>query len=124
MKFTPQAYKNPDRSMENFIDKEEIWDFINKSTPTTKAVQEVIAKSLNKERLNLEDVAILVKATEPEQIEMIKNGATTLKKQVYGNRICRCSSLLRNNGYFLSDDGIYKGTFSIIPSTENTYMWF
>lgn len=97
MKFTPQSYKNPDRSMKNFIDKEEIWDFINKSTPTTKAVQEVIAKSLNKERLNLTDVAILVNATEPEQIEMIKNGATTLKKQVYGNRIVLFAPLYVGN---------------------------
>lgn len=97
MKFTPQNYKKPDRSMENFIDKEEIWDFINTTTPTTKSVQEVIAKSLNKERLNLKDVAILVNATEPEQIEMIKNGATTLKKQVYGNRIVLFAPLYVGN---------------------------
>jgi len=97
MKFTPQSYKNPDLSMKNFIDKDEIWDFINKSKPTTQAVQEVIAKSLNKERLNLSDVAILVNAKEPEQIEMIKKGATTLKKQVYGNRIVLFAPLYVGN---------------------------
>ncbi len=97
MKFTPQAYKTPDRSMENFIDKDEIWEFINKTKTTTTNVQQVIAKSLNKERLNLEDVAILVNAKEPEQIEMIKAGATTLKKLVYGNRIVLFAPLYVGN---------------------------
>lgn len=97
MKFIPQTYKIPDRSMQNFIDKDEIWNFINKTIPTTKSVQRVIEKSLNKERLNLKDVAILVNAKEPEQIEMIKNGATTLKKQVYGNRIVLFAPLYVGN---------------------------
>jgi len=97
MKFTPQAYRNPDLSMKNFIDKDEIWDFINKTKTTTITVQEVIAKSLNKERLNLNDVAVLVNAKEPEQIEMIKAGATLLKKLVYGNRIVLFAPLYVGN---------------------------
>ena len=97
MKFTPQAYRNPDLSMKNFIDKDEIWDFINKTKTTTTTVQEVIAKSLNKERLNLNDVAVLVNAKEPEQIEMIKAGATLLKKLVYGNRIVLFAPLYVGN---------------------------
>lgn len=72
MKFKPEQYRIKDQRMKPFIDPEEIWDYINKTESTPERVREVIAKSLNKERLNLEETAVLINAKDPELIEEIK----------------------------------------------------
>jgi len=87
MKFYPEQYKIKDERMKPFIDPQEIWDYINNTKATKERVREVIAKSLNKERLNLEETAVLINADDPELIEEIKQGAKALKEKVYGNRI-------------------------------------
>ncbi|NOQ25053.1 MAG: [FeFe] hydrogenase H-cluster radical SAM maturase HydG [Bacteroidales bacterium] len=97
MKFYPEEYKIKDQRMKPFIDPEEIWDFINKTEPTKERVREVIAKSLNKKRLSLEETAVLINATDPELIEEIKQGAKTLKEKVYGNRIVLFAPLYVGN---------------------------
>jgi 2-iminoacetate synthase len=97
MKFYPEEYKIKDQRMKPFIDPEEIWDFINTTKPTKERVREVIAKSLNKERLSLEETAVLINATDPELIEEIKQGAKDLKTKVYGNRIVLFAPLYVGN---------------------------
>jgi 2-iminoacetate synthase len=97
MKFSPQQYCIPDISMKSFIDPEEIWEYINKTVSTKERVREVIAKSLAKNRLNLEEVAILVNTVEDELIEEIKEGARTLKRNIYGNRIVLFAPLYIGN---------------------------
>ena len=87
MKFTPETYNIPDKPMTSFIDSEEIWNYIHKTISTKEKVREIIAKSLSKKRLNLEEVAVLINADDPQLIEEIKEGAKTLKKNIYGNRI-------------------------------------
>ncbi len=97
MIFNPQKYKLEDQSMQNYIDPEEINNYLEQAKPTTEMVRQVIEKSLNKQRLNLEDVALLVNAKKPDQIEMIKEGAKTLKRNVYGNRIVLFAPLYVGN---------------------------
>ncbi len=97
MKFYPEQYKIKDQRMKPFIDPEEIWDYILKTESTKERVREVIAKSLNKERLNLEETAVLINAKDPELIEEIKDGAKTLKEKVYGNRIVLFAPLYIGN---------------------------
>ncbi len=97
MKFTPEQYRIKDQRMKPFIDPEEIWDYINKTEATPERVREVIAKSLNKERLNLEETAVLINAKDPELIEEIKQGAKDLKTKVYGNRIVLFAPLYVGN---------------------------
>jgi 2-iminoacetate synthase len=87
MKFSPQQYKIKDESQKPFIDTNEIWDFLNQAKPTKERVREIIAKSIAKNRLNLEEVATLIAADDPELIDEIKLGAKMLKEKVYGNRI-------------------------------------
>jgi 2-iminoacetate synthase len=87
MKFTPETYRIPDKPMTSFIDSEEIWNYIHTTISTKEKVREIIAKSLSKKRLNLEEVAVLINADDPQLIEEIKEGAKTLKKTIYGNRI-------------------------------------
>lgn len=97
MKFTPEKYRIPDERMKPFIDTDEIWEFINNAKPTKERVREIIAKSLDKNRLNLEEVAVLVNTTDPELVEEILQGARTLKERVYGNRIVLFAPLYIGN---------------------------
>ncbi|MCK5824228.1 MAG: [FeFe] hydrogenase H-cluster radical SAM maturase HydG [Ichthyobacteriaceae bacterium] len=97
MKFEPQQYKIADERMKPFIDAEEIWDFINNANTEKKEVRKIIAKAINKERLNLAEVASLVQTTDKELIEEIKQGAIDLKKKVYGNRIVLFAPLYVGN---------------------------
>lgn len=97
MKFTPEKYRIPDERMKPFIDTDEIWEYINNAKPTKERVREIIAKSLDKNRLNLEEVAILVNTTDPELVEEILQGARTLKERVYGNRIVLFAPLYIGN---------------------------
>jgi 2-iminoacetate synthase len=97
MKFTPERYNIPDEPQKPYIDTEEIWSYLNEARPTTKQIKQIIAKSLGKERLNLEEVATLIKADLPEQIKIIKNGAKQLKEKVYGKRIVLFAPLYVGN---------------------------
>lgn len=97
MKFTPETYKILDEPMTSFIDSDEIWDYINNTVSTPERVREVIAKSLAKNRLSLEETAVLINATDPELIQEIKEGAKTLKQTIYGNRIVLFAPLYVGN---------------------------
>ena len=97
MKFTPETYSIKDEPMKPFIDKDEIWDFINHADTSETEIQRIIQKSLNKERLNMAEVASLVQTTKPELIEEIKKGAQSLKEKVYGNRIVLFAPLYVGN---------------------------
>lgn len=97
MKFYPEKYRIPDERMKPFIDSDEIWEFINNAKPTRERVRGIIAKSLDKNRLNLEEVAVLVNTTDPELVEEILQGARTLKERVYGNRIVLFAPLYIGN---------------------------
>jgi 2-iminoacetate synthase len=97
MKFNPERCKIPDRRMEPFIDADELWGYLNTVKPDKQRVREVIAKSLDKQRLSLEETAVLLNADDPELIGEIKNGARELKKRVYGNRIVLFAPLYIGN---------------------------
>jgi 2-iminoacetate synthase len=84
--------------MKPFIDPDELWGYINSPTPATKErVRDVIAKSLAKNRLTLAETALLIKASDPELIDEIKQGARTLKETVYGQRIVLFAPLYIGN---------------------------
>jgi 2-iminoacetate synthase len=97
MKFTPEQYKISDEPHKPYIDTEELWSYLNNAKPTNEIVERIVNKSLSKERLNLEEVATLVKADSPEQIELIKAAARTLKEKVYGKRIVLFAPLYVGN---------------------------
>ncbi|MEA3445970.1 MAG: [FeFe] hydrogenase H-cluster radical SAM maturase HydG [Bacteroidota bacterium] len=97
MKFYPEKCAIKDQRMKPFIDTDEIWGHLNKEKPTKERVREVIQKSLNKERLTLEETAVLINADDPELIEEILQGARDLKTKVYGNRIVLFAPLYVGN---------------------------
>lgn len=97
MIFNPEKCRIPDQRMVPFIDPEEIWDIINNTKADKTRVREVIQKSLDKQRLTMEETAVLINADDPELIEAIKEGARELKKKVYGNRIVLFAPLYVGN---------------------------
>ena len=121
MRFNPETYAIPDEAMKPFIDPDEINAYLQNSKATKARVREIIAKSLAKKRLNLEETAILINADDPELIEEIKNGARELKKTVYGNRIVLFAPLyignhcINNCKYcgFSRDNAIFRTTLTV-----------
>jgi 2-iminoacetate synthase len=97
MIFKPEKCRIKDQRMKPFIDSTEIWDWINNTSASKERVREVIAKSLDKNRLTLEETAILINAKDPELVEEIKNGAKQLKEKVYGQRIVLFAPLYVGN---------------------------
>ncbi len=83
--------------MKPFIDPDEIWSLIRNTKSTPERVRHVIAKSLSKKRLTMEETAVLINAGTPELIEEIKEGARALKEKVYGNRIVLFAPLYVGN---------------------------
>lgn len=107
--------------MKPFIDPEEIWNYLNHAQPSTERVKAIIEKSLNKNRLNLEEVATLVNTTDPSLVSEILNGARELKKRIYGNRIVlfaplyignRCTNNCRYCGFRTSNKEAERVTLS------------
>ncbi len=97
MKFYPEKCKIQDESMKPFIDAGEIHDLIRNTKSSKLRVRELIAKSLDKNRLSIEETAVLLNANNPDLIEEIKEGARTLKNRVYGNRIVLFAPLYVGN---------------------------
>jgi len=83
--------------MKPFIDPEEIWSFINNTKPDKQRVRDVIAKSLDKHRLSMEETAVLVNSVGTGLFDEIRQGAKELKDKVYGNRIVLFAPLYVGN---------------------------
>ncbi len=97
MFYDPQVYAIPDEPMKPFISEEEIWDILNNTNPDKNEVRAIIQKSLDKNRLTLQETAVLLQTSDPELIDEIKEGARTLKENVYGNRIVLFAPLYVGN---------------------------
>ena len=71
----------------DFIDDVKLETMVAGLKEDPEAVRHVIAKSLRKEALSVEETAILLGAESPELVEEIFEAARSLKRDVYGNRI-------------------------------------
>jgi len=97
MIFHPEACRIEDQRMKPFIDSNEIWDLINKTSSPPGRVRDIISKSLDKQRLTMEETAVLLNARSPGLIDEIKEGAKALKEKVYGQRIVLFAPLYIGN---------------------------
>ncbi len=97
MIYDPQAYAIEDKAMHPFISEKEIEEILAGAQPERSLVRDIIAKSLSKKRLTMQETAVLVNATDPELVEEIKAGARKLKEQVYGKRIVLFAPLYVGN---------------------------
>ncbi|AMW32155.1 [FeFe] hydrogenase H-cluster radical SAM maturase HydG [Fervidobacterium islandicum] len=105
-----------------FIPEEEIWELLEKTkNPDRKKVLEILDKSLNKNRLEPEEVATLLNVEDPELLEEIFHAARTLKERIYGNRIVLFAPLYIGNdcindcvycGFRTSNREVYRKTLT------------
>jgi 2-iminoacetate synthase len=84
------------RSGRDFIDEGYLHGLLNRRADPG-AVRDLIAKSLAKQPLAVEETATLLAATEPELVEQIFDAARQLKRDVYGNRIVLFAPLYIGN---------------------------
>jgi len=84
--------------LKSFIPEEDIFQTLeNTQNPSPERVREIIQKSLDKNRLDPEEMAVLINAEDPKLVEEIFEGARELKKRVYGNRIVLFAPLYLGN---------------------------
>jgi 2-iminoacetate synthase len=84
--------------LNSFIPEDEIFQWLEKTTnPTPERVREIIQRSLDKNRLEPEEMATLINADSPEMAEEIFEGARELKRRIYGNRIVLFAPLYVGN---------------------------
>ncbi len=86
----------------DFIDDAKLEGLVAGMHEDPEAVRRVIAKSLRKEALTVEETAVLLGAESPELVEEIYEAARTLKREVYGNRIVFFAPLYVGN-YCMND---------------------
>jgi len=80
----------------DFIDEDRLHGLLDRQVDAAE-VREVIAKSLAKEPLELEETAVLLGADEPDLVEEVFGAARQLKRDVYGNRIVLFAPLYIGN---------------------------
>ncbi len=121
MRFTPEKLSIPDQRMKPFIDPDEIWNLINNTKPDKHRVRDVIARSLDKKRLTMEETAVLVNSIGTDLADEIRHGARELKEKVYGNRIVlfaplyignRCTNNCQYCGFRVSNKDAVRKTLS------------
>ncbi len=97
MIFTPQTYRLPDRPGEPFIDEQEIETLLARhASPTVEEVRAAVARAMNRERLSLAEVAVLLGAA-PGERPLVLEAAERLKREVYGDRIVLFAPLYIGN---------------------------
>jgi len=84
--------------LKSFIPEAEIFQWLEKTkNPSKERVREIIQRSLDKNRLEPEEMATLINADSPEMAEEIFVGARALKEKIYGNRIVLFAPLYVGN---------------------------
>jgi len=81
----------------DFIDDARLEGLLTGARPDDRQLDDVIAKSLAKTALTVEETALLLKADRPGQVERIFEAARALKRAVYGNRIVLFAPLYVGN---------------------------
>ena len=81
----------------DFIDDGYLTGLLAGPRPDPARVREAIAKGLDKQPLNIEETAVLLRAEEPELHQEIFSAARRLKETVYGNRIVLFAPLYIGN---------------------------
>ncbi len=84
--------------LKSFIPEAEIFQWLEKTkNPSPERVREIITRSLDKNRLDPEEMAVLINAEDPALVNEIFEGARELKQRIYGNRIVLFAPLYIGN---------------------------
>ena len=96
--------KRLSRSGHDFIDDERLHGLLHVRAEPSH-VRDIIAKSMSKVPLAVEETAVLLAAEEPALVEEIFDAARQLKRDVYGNRIVLFAPLYVGNN--CTNDCVY-----------------
>ena len=72
---------------DDFINDDELQGYLDNAEGTKEQIRAIIAKGVNKERLTMEESAILITNKDPEIWEEIYQAARDLKEKIYGKRM-------------------------------------
>jgi len=81
----------------DFIDDGYLAKLLANSRPDAAHLRNIVAKSLAKEALSVEETAVLVTIEDPDMVEETFEAARKLKRDVYGNRIVLFAPLYIGN---------------------------
>jgi len=81
----------------DFIDEDRMSALLDGPPPDAARVREVLAKSMAKEALGLDETAVLLKTVDPDLVEELFETARQLKRSIYGNRIVLFAPLYIGN---------------------------
>jgi 2-iminoacetate synthase len=81
----------------DFIDDAYLMKLLSGPAPDRELVHDIVAKSLAKQPLSVEETAVLLRTNEPELLHDIFHTAQKLKETVYGNRIVLFAPLYVGN---------------------------
>lgn len=92
-----QVVKINVEGLRTFIPENEIALLLQKKSNDKVRIREIIAKSQSLQRLEPEEMALLLNTDNPELVAEIKEGASRLKEEVYGKRIVLFAPLYVGN---------------------------
>lgn len=93
--------------LKSFIPEDKIFELLSRKSTDKKQVRDIIQKSLSKNRLDPEEMAVLLNVENPEILEEIFEGARRLKEDIYGKRIVLFAPLYVGNDCV--NDCVYCG---------------
>ncbi len=82
----------------DFLNEQVIADALAQgANPSHSRVEEILAKALLEKGLDLNEAAVLLSVTDPEQTERIRSAARTVKESIYGKRVVLFAPLYLSN---------------------------
>ena len=71
----------------NFIDREKLYQMIDGAIPTEAELEEILSKARSLNGLSLDEVAVLLRVKNADEIHKIMEAAQYVKEQIYGKRM-------------------------------------
>ena len=106
----------------DFVNDAYLNDLLHGPEPEAVRVRDIVAKSLSKQDLDVEDTAVLLRVQSRELLDEVFDAARKLKREVYGNRIVlfaplyignKCVNDCRYCGFRRSNPAAVRRTLSL-----------
>lgn len=89
----------------NFIDRDKLYDFVNRKTASKNEISEILDKSLKLKGLTIEDVSKLLQINDEELYQKLLKSAGYVKNEIYGRRLVLFAPLYIGN--YCSNNCLY-----------------
>ncbi|MDL2297411.1 [FeFe] hydrogenase H-cluster radical SAM maturase HydG [Bacteroidales bacterium OttesenSCG-928-B11] len=78
---------NMEERNQNFIDRDKLYGMIEGDAPSKTELKKILSKALQLNGLTLEEVAVLLRVTDHEDVKAIMEVAKVVKEDIYGKRL-------------------------------------